>query len=302
MNSMMNRRHLLKTAGIATAGLLASPLLHWSAAAEEGKTRKVLFFTRSQGFAHSVVTRPKDNPDKLAFAEQLMVDLGKEHGFEVTPTKDGSVFTEKGLEPYDVIMFYTTGRLDEPGREGTPMPAGGKDAFLKAIAGGKGFLGLHCATDTFHSRNDRVDPYIEMIGGEFEHHFAQENASILAADHDWPPLKGLESFQKKEEWYILKNLAPDMHVLLVQDTQSMTQAPYKSLKPYPETWARMHDKGRVFYSSMGHREDVWQSDQFKTVVLGGLNWTSGNIQAEVRPNLEQVAPGLGDRTRKTAAA
>ena len=301
MQNHLNRRDVLKTAGLAAAGMLASPLLQWARAAEPGKTHKVLFFTRSQGFAHSVVTRDRNNPEKLAFAEQFVVDLGKEHGFEVTPTKDGSVFTEKGLEPYDVIMFYTTGRLDQPGKEGEPMPAEGKETFLRAIAAGKGFLGLHCATDTFHSGKE-IDPYIAMIGGEFETHHSQENASILAADHDWAPLKGLQSFEKKEEWYILKNLAPDMHVLLIQDTQSMSQPEYKSIQPYPETWARMHDKGRVFYSSMGHRDDVWQSDQFKTVLLGGLNWVSGNIDAEVKPNLEQAAPGAMSRVRKSASA
>ena len=47
------------------------------------------------------------------------------------------------------------------------MSTEGKKAFLDAIHGGKGFVGMHCATDTFHSQGDEIDPYIEMIGGEF---------------------------------------------------------------------------------------------------------------------------------------
>jgi len=109
----------------------------------------------------------------------------------------------------------------------------------------------------------------------------------------------LESFTKFEEWYILKNLAPDMEVLLLQDTKSMSEQRYNDLAPYPETWARTHGKGRVFYTSMGHREDVWESDIFHQVLLGGFQWTAGNVEAEVKPNLVQVAPGA---PRRHAAA
>jgi len=307
MSNRVNRRDVLKAAGVAAAGVLASPLLRWADAQEGGKPFKVLFFTRSQGFQHAAITRPRNNPDQLGPAEQLMVDWGKKHNFEVTATKDGSIFTEQGLAPFDVIMFYTTGLLDQPIKDqklgeinNHPMPPGGKEVFLKAIADGKGFVGVHSSTDTFHSPPGTVDPYIDMIGGEFVVHHSQEACKILAADHNWPAIPGLEDFTKYEEWYILKNLAPDMHVLLVQDTKSMKQAQYNSLNPYPETWARHYNKGRVFYTSMGHRcatdakdgrGDVWASDIFQKVLMGGLQWAAGNIGAEVKPNIREVTPG-----------
>ena len=300
MSSAINRRQMLKVAGAAAAGMLASPFLEQACAAE-GKPRKVLFFTKSAGFQHDVVKRK--SPDELSFAEQFMVEFGPKHGFEVMPTKDGSIFTEKGLEPFDVIMFYTTTDLNTPGTDKTtPMPPDGKQTLLNFIASGKGFLGLHCASDTFHSKGDEVDPYIAMVGGEFVHHGAQQDSRIIAADHNWPPIEGLEDFTKKEEWYILKNLAPDMHVLLVQDTHSMSGKDYHDLPPYPETWARMHEKGRVFYSSMGHREDVWQSDIFAKVLLGGLRWAAGDAKAEVTPNLKEAAPEALSLMRKPGPA
>ena len=297
-NGGINRRDALKAAGITAAGIFASQFPLRFIRADENKPRKVLFFTKSAGFQHSVVTRPKENPNALAFAEKFMVDFGKKHSFEVTPTKDGSVFTEQGLAPFDVIMFYTTMDLTTPGTDGTsPMPADGKETLLKFIASGKGFLGLHCASDTFHSHGNEVDPYIAMLGGEFVTHGAQQDSKIIVTDKDWAPSKGLEDFTKKEEWYQLKNFAPDLHVILVQDTQSMREESYWKLKPYPETWARMHGKGRGFYSSMGHREDVWESDIFKKVLLGGLQWAAGDVQADVKPNLKEAAPGALDRVR-----
>ena len=289
MTENRTRRQILKSAGAVGAALLASPLLQW-ASAQEDKTRKILFFTKSSGFQHDVVKRPGSH--ELAFAENFMVDFGKAHNFEVTPTKDGKVFTPEGLAPFDVIMFYTTGDLTQRGTDKTPpMPKDGKETLLNAISQGKGFLGLHCASDTFHSpKGGPVDPYIDMLGGEFLTHGHQQDSHIIAVDHDFGPIKGLNDFTEYEEWYQLFNLNPQMHVILVQDTSSMKQDNYHELKPYPETWARMHGKGRVFYSSMGHREEVWKSDVFQKVLLGGLQWASGNAEADAKPNFEQATP------------
>lgn len=292
----VSRREALKSvAGAAAALALANLPLGWASAAEiGGKTRKVLFFTRSQGFEHDVIRRK--SAGELSFAEKMMVDLGKQNGFEVTATKDGSVFTPEGLEQFDVIAFYTTGDLEKPNDPGRndfskPMPAGGKDALLKAIAGGKGFLGLHCASDTFHSKGSEVDPYIKMLGGEFEFHGSQQKAKLFAVDKNFAAIPGLEDFEMTEEWYVLKNINHAMHVLLMQGTKTMSEDRYKQHEAYPETWARMEGKGRVFYSSMGHREDVWQNPIFQKVLLGGLNWTAGNVQADATPNMRE---GKGD--------
>jgi type 1 glutamine amidotransferase len=63
---------------------------------------------------------------------------------------------------------------------------------------------------------------------------------------------------------------------------------------FPATWARKHEKGRVFFTSMGHREDVWQSDIMKTLLTGALAWTLGRVDAEAPPNLKDVAPSASE--------
>jgi hypothetical protein len=60
---------------------------------------------------------------------------------------------------------------------------------------------------------------------------------------------------------------------------------------YPATWARKHGAGRVFYTSMGHREDIWTNTLFQDMLVGGIMWAVGNIDANVPPNLNKVAPG-----------
>jgi type 1 glutamine amidotransferase len=308
---LTRRDAMMAVAAAAAAGAAGGLPLGWTSAARAasaptGKPKKVLYFTKSQGFQHSVVTRPKDKPDELSFSEKLMVQWGKEHGFEVTPTKDGRVFTPEKIAEFDVLMFYTTGDLEKEGTDKTPpMPAGGKKVLLDAVAGGKGFLGLHCASDTFHSPKDgsSVDPYIKMVGGEFETHLKQQKSNLILTDKDFKPIPGLAAFTAlHEEWYLLKNLNPEMHVLLVQDVNSMEDAVYKNAGNYPETWARMHGKGRVFYSSMGHREDVWQNPYFQKILLGGLAWAAGNVDAEVKPNFKEACPDAMKRAIKESTA
>ena len=297
----MNRRQAL-AASAAALGLGAFPL-GWTPAQDKAR-RKVLMFTRSQGFEHSVVKRSA--PDKLAHAEQILTDLGAKAGFDVTCTKDGRVFLPETIAQYDAFFFYTTGDLTKEGTDKQPpMPVEGKAALIKAVASGKGFLGSHCATDTFHSAGDRfvnqerdkVDPYIAMIGAEFIRHGSQQKAFMRVVDNAFPGAKDLKDFEMHEEWYALKNFAPDLHVILVQDTMGMKDADYQRPN-YPATWARPYEKGRVFYTSMGHREDVWTNKNFQELVLGALAWACKNVDADVTPNLEKVTPKAGELPAK----
>jgi type 1 glutamine amidotransferase len=166
-------------------------------------------------------------------------------------------------------------------------------------------MALHCGSDTFHSKGhvkgdlirdvndtgeDNFDPYIKMLGGEFIVHGAQQPATLRCVDPAFPGAAGLNGASFQEEWYSLKNFAPDLHVILVQETTGM-KGPMYQREAFPETWARMHGKGRVFFSSLGHREDVWQRPDFQGLLIGGLNWVTGRVEAEVKPNIKEVAPG-----------
>jgi len=287
MPSRMNRREVLFAAGAAMLG--AGPLGR-ALAAPKGAPKKVLFFTKSSGFQHSVITRAGG---KLSLAERVLTDLGKEHGFEVVATKDGTHFEPGKIEAYDAFAFETTGDLTTPGphNDGPPMSKDGKKAFLDAIAAGKGFVGMHCATDTFHSQGDTVDPYIKMIGGEFIIHGAQQVAELTVTDPSFPGVKGFgSSFKINDEWYAQKNLANDLHVVIAHETRNM-QGPMYQRPNFPETWARKHDKGRVFYTSMGHREDVWENPLYLGLLVGALAWATGLADSDVEPNVAKVTPG-----------
>ena len=52
----------------------------------------------------------------------------------------------------------------------------------------------------------------------------------------------------------------------------------------------MHGKGRVFFTSLGHREDVWTNPICQKIIGGGFGWVLGGVEADITPNIEQVAP------------
>jgi type 1 glutamine amidotransferase len=262
----------------------------------KGATKKVLFFTKSSGFQHSVITRKGGQP---AHAEKILSDIGKEHGFEVTASKDGKLFEPDQIGEWDVFVFETTGDLSTPGTDKTnPISPAGEKALYEALRGGKGFMGMHCAADTFGHFGDRnkgaEDPYIQMIGGEFVTHGDQQESTIAIADPEFPGIaKGFgesgKSFTITDEWYALKHLPDDLHVILYQVTEGMKGGMYQRPN-FPMTWARAYGKGRVFYTSMGHREDVWANPMYQSLLLGALGWASGRVDANIEPNFRKVTP------------
>ena len=294
---MLTRRTFLTSTLTLGALLAAHPLL-----AATAPRRKILFFTKSSGFEHDVISYKKGQP---SFAEKVLTDLAAKNNWEFTFSKDGSLFSPEYLRQFDALFFYTTGDLCAPGTDGQPpMSPAGKQALLDYVASGKGFIGSHSASDTFHTNNEskkgperyknfgaQADPYVRMLGGEFIKHGAQQKATMRCTDAKFPGMENnAAGFELNEEWYSLKDFSADLHVLLVQESETMKGIEYER-PAYPATWARMHGKGRVFYTSMGHREDVWTSPIFQQILTGGILWALGDVKAEVPPNLEAVAPG-----------
>jgi type 1 glutamine amidotransferase len=298
----MNRREMILRTAAATFGMALSGCASQFSANKGPK--KILFFSKSSGYEHSVIKR---KGDELSFAEKILADLGPKNGIDFTFSKDGSLFAPDYLAQFDAFFFYTTGNLtNATGDKNPPMTEAGKAAFLDAIKGGKGFIGTHSASDTFHTNeptevamNTRAqhyqnhgasaDPYIRMLGAEFIVHGQQQTTKARIVDAKFPGMPQ-EDISVMEEWYSLGDFSDDLHVLLVQETEGMKGTPYQR-PAYPSTWARMHGRGRVFYTSLGHREDVWTNPVYQQLLFGGIAWAVRHVNAKVTPNLQAVAPG-----------
>jgi hypothetical protein len=281
----LNRRQMLLASG---AGLFSGTLGRIDAT-QKRQPKRVLFFTKSSGFQHSVITRIGNQP---ALAERILTAVGRAYGYEVVASKDGRLFDPDAIGQWDVFVFFTTGDLTTRGTDRQPpLTPEGKHALLDSIRAGKGFLGLHCASDTFHTQGDRIDPYIAMLGGEFLTHGVEQVARLLVTDEGFPGLRPFApSCEVLEEWYALKNMPEDLHVLMAYDTSSMSGRMYQRPN-YPMTWLRRHGQGRVFYTSMGHREDVWEDSNYQGLLIGALDVVCGMAKADFTPNVTKVTPG-----------
>ncbi len=284
-------------AGLAFLGLALSNAV--------GAPLRVLFFTKSSGWEHSAI---KEDNFKPSYAATVLSKLGPKNDIEFTFSKDGSLFSDSYLAQFDVVMFYTSGDLTSLGTDRNPGISGtGLDALFNYVAGGKGFIGLHSASDTFHT-NERgggnnpirlpryrnygecADRYVKMLGGEFIRHGPQQVAKATVVDAKFPGFDGIGAeLNVNEEWYTLKEFAPDDHVLLVMQTAGMKGDDY-ARAPYPLAWVRPQGKGRVGFNAMGHREDVWDSAAYQSMLLGMIKWAAGKAEADITPNLKQVTP------------
>jgi len=197
------------------------------------------------------------------------------------------------LKNYDAVIFAnTTGDLPIPDKEG----------FLNWLKSGKTFVGMHSACDTFHGWPD----YIKMLGGEFKTHGAQVGVECLNQDPKHPATAQLPASWKitQEEIYQLKNydLEKCNHELLVLDKHPNDKSPGN----YPVSWCKEYGKGRVFYTTLGHREDVWDPEwkegngkrantpdiakAYQQHILMGIKWALGLVPGDAKPQAKPAGP------------
>ncbi|MCU0961706.1 MAG: ThuA domain-containing protein [Pirellulaceae bacterium] len=280
----MQRRQALQVMGTA---MLGWPLVARIASAAEPTKRRLLFFSRSVLFEHPVIRRAGD---ELSLAEKAVVALARQINCEVECTKDGRVFDDD-LDEFAAIVSYTCGSptdlMKPDSLDGSPpLSERGWKKLDAAVRGGKALVAIH--------------PGIWLLpaaaGADCIGHGTQQAARIQVVSPQFPGVEQLgDSFSLMEEWFSLIRFAQDLHVILVQDCAGMdTTAPEDrrcyDRPPFPITWARMHDQGRVFYTSLGHRDDVWSSQIFQQILRGGLSWALGRVEADITPNIDQVAP------------
>jgi type 1 glutamine amidotransferase len=220
---------------------------------------RVLYLTHSAGFKHDV----------LPLSQDILKQIGERAGaFEVTATQDCALLNRDALKQYDAVVFYTTGEL--------PISDEQKAAFLEFIKSGKGFVGIHSATDTFY----KWPEYGELIGGYFDQHPWHQDVTVNVEDAKHPATRHLgKSFTIKDEIYQFKAFSRErVHVLLSLDVASVDltrPAVHRTDKDFALAWWRNYGKGRVFYTALGHRAEVWQDARFQQLLLGALQWAIG---------------------------
>lgn len=222
---------------------------------------KVLLFTKTDGFHHESIHEGVDAIRKLA----------SRHNFGVDWQENASVFNDKGLEKYQVVIFLnTTGNILNEEQQA---------AFEKFIKAGKGYVGIHSATDTEYE----WPWYTKMVGMMFKTHPQQQTAYLKVEDGNFP---GMERFPKKllwtDEWYTFGDRkAEDLHFLVSVDEKTydpVVKRGDNEIKGmgafHPISWYHNYDGGRSFYTALGHIPLTYSDQTFLDHLYGGIYWAA----------------------------
>lgn len=275
------------------------------APAPAGGPKRLLLVTHSGGFIH----------DSVGVAEDVLKSVGPKHGYTVTcyrltnPADEGASLTDRKKRPpeqarehygnvfrqrtgkivdaestgtidketlknFDVVLFFTTGN---------PMTPEQTRDLVDWVKAGGAFAGTHCATDTLYG--DAA--YGNLIGGYFSGHPAIQTIKVKVDDPKHPAAAAFEDGQDyKDEMYVfgLSGQFKEQPYGRKKVNVILSIAPgsfdLQKTAPRPDgdyaiSWSREEGKGKVFYTSFGHRQEVWKDERFQKHLFGGLTWALG---------------------------
>jgi uncharacterized protein len=295
--------------------LLALALPLTLAAAAPAANKRLLLVTDSGGFIHDSVgvaeqvlkeVGPKHGIDVTCYRftrdpsqkvrvkgeeTTVLADYAQKFrqrtGLPVEPENCGRVNADT-LKKFDCVLFFTTG---------SPLNQDEIKDLVGWVKGGGAIAGTHCGSDTLYPAKDRPwnEAYGELIGAYFKTHppgFQKIKVRVEDAKH--PAGKPFEDGQPYEdEMYIFRD-APysrqKLHIILSVTEDSIPSLLEKAPKAaradndYGISWCQQVEKGRSFYTSLGHRKEVWRDPRFQAHLIGGLRWAMGLEEGDATPS------------------
>jgi len=236
----------------------------FSCHAQEGSI-SVLIFSKTKGFRHN----------SIPAGIMCIWELGQERGWNVTATEDADMFNAEFLSGFDVVVWLNTTQ--------DVLNEGQQAAFTEFIRSGKGYVGVHAATDSEYE----WEWYGELIGGAFfKTHPPSQMATIVIEDTDHPSMVEIEKMKMKtwtvyDEWYSFQaNPRAKVQVLMSLDESSLQQLGKNpenvKMGDHPIAWYHEFDGGRSFYTGRGHTPESFDDELFRAHLAGGIEWAAGN--------------------------
>jgi len=285
---------------VAVLGALVLASSHTAPAAAQQAPKRLLFLTHAGLYKHS----------SLGPAEAAVTAWGRDAGFEVTalqgyvqeaPSLDLSMVTAEYLAGFDGVMMMTNGDL--------PMSPAQRQALVDFVRNGGGLVGVHNAALTFYD----FPEFGEVLGGYFRRAIRQRHLFVLRVEDrehpatrmlgpSWPIVDELYQYgtapwgaDRPEENVdvLFGNRIPmgfsrdRVRVLMSIDTELTDLDGLEEIVrggDYPQSWVREYGRGRSFYTSLGHRDDIWSNDPvFRAHVVGGIRWALGLEDGDATP-------------------
>lgn len=280
--------------------LSALLLLAGLAVPASAENKRLLLVTDSGGFIH----------DSVGLAEQVLTEIGPKNGIDVTcyrytrdpKSPDFAKYAEnfrkttgvpvesencgrvnaETLKKFDCVLFFTTGN---------PLTNDEVKDLVEWVKAGGAIAGTHCGSDTLYPNKDRPwnEAYGELIGAYFDGHPWHQKIKVVVEDPKHPAGKGFktgdevtdEIYQFRPQPYSRDKL----HIIMSVDNGSIDVK--KGKRPdndYAVAWCHEAGKGRAFYTSLGHRKEVWKDPRYQEHLLGGLKWAMKMADGDATPS------------------
>lgn len=182
-------------------------------------------------------------------------------GFKVRIETKTEVFLDPAIKKLSLIIpIYTMAQIEKPEAL----------ALCEAVKNGVGLAGHHGGMcDAFR---DNVD-YQFMCGGQWVAHPGNIiDYKVDITKPDDPILAGIKSFEHRSEQYYM-HVDPAIEVLATT-TFNSDHAAWINGVVMPVVWKKRYGKGRVFYSSLGHRAYELDVPEIKTLMTRGMLWAA----------------------------
>lgn len=258
------------------------------------KPRKMLVFSVTNGFYHQ----------SIIWCARALETMGKKTGaFETVISNDLAYFEPDKIQQFDAICFNNTTReafLPKDLARLSPeqqQAARTRDAALKKslqefVAGGKGLVGVHAATDSFYEWPE----FGKMIGAYFNGHPWSEVVTVKVDDPAHPLCAAFEgkSFEINEEVYQFKEpySRDELRVLLCLDTAKTNMNKGDKIRrtdgDFALSWIKTYGQGRVFYCAIGHRNELFWNPAILQFYLDGIQFALGDLQVDTTPSAKMA--------------
>eukprot|EP01037_Dinobryon_pediforme_P003628 gene3628-3675_t len=224
----------------------------------------VLLFEKITGF--------RDAPGVDA-AHALIGRIARARGWQVVTTDHAGVMNPHDLSRFRVVVWNNI--------SGDVLTLAQRRAFRRYMENGGGFLGMHGTSGDPAS----FWPWFvqDLIGARFAGHPMTpqfQDARVVVDDPRAPMARGLPAaWTLKDEWYsfVASPRGPGTHVVLTLDETSYDPGTGfgRNLRmgDHPIAWTRGIGRGRMAYSAIGHRPDVYADPNHMRLIENALAWT-----------------------------
>lgn len=226
------------------------------------KQFKAFLFTKTAGWHHESINAGVDAIKKLA----------EDHFFELVWSDHASRwFTDDMMKQFDVLIFLNTTE--------DVLNENEQAVMQRFIQSGKGFVGIHAASDTEYD----WPWYNQLVGRMFRIHPAIQTAKIKVVDRNFPGMERMpDSYWWTDEWYEFdEEKVTGLHYLLTVDESTYApQADWGRVAGkgmgdfHPISWYHEIDGGRSFYTALGHLPSKFSEPLFLDHIFGGIYWAA----------------------------